>query len=137
VAQAVKLLAVRGHFRLELERKLVQRGYEPDEIAAAFAELERRRYLDDGAAARAYVRSRLTKGLGRSRLQAELAARGVTGELAREVLTELVPADDTEAARAVAARTFKKDPAALGRSLARKGFSGKAIRVVVGEWDGE
>jgi regulatory protein len=128
---------VRGHFRLELERKLVQRGYEPDEISTTFAELERRRYLDDGAAARAFVRGRLSKGLGRSRLAAELAARGVTGELAREVLTELVPVDDTDAARAAAVRHPKKDSAALGRSLARKGFSGKAIRAVVGEWDGD
>jgi regulatory protein len=126
---------VRDHFRLEIDQKLRTRGYEGGEIAAALAELERRQYLDDAVAARSYVRGRLTKGLGRARLQAELAVRGVTGELAREVLAELLPEDDTDAARAAARRHPKKDPAALARSLERKGFSSRAIRAVVGEWE--
>lgn len=132
----MKLLATRDHFRLEIEQKLRVRGYEGDEITATLAELERRGYLNDAAAARAYVRGRVAKGNGRARLAAELGVRGVTGELAREVLAELVPEDDTEAARAAARRTSTKDPAALARRLERKGFSGKAIRVVVGEWVG-
>jgi len=140
--QAVKLLARRTHFRRELGDKLARRGYPPEEVAETLDRLASRRYLDDGQAARQFVAGRLarTGGYGRARLAAELAARGVEGGMAREVLDELLPEDDLPAARAEARRwagaagaRSGKSPEALARRLERRGFSSRAIAAVLRE----
>ena len=129
-ARAVRLLAVRPHFRAELKTKLAQRGYPEDEIEAALDRLTSERFLDDIRAARDFVAHRLEKGgEGRLRLKAELVRRGASEEAVAAALAE-VPEDDLEAAREAAAkwaRSHKPDPAALARHLARKGFSRRAI----------
>jgi regulatory protein len=132
-ARAVRLLAVRPHFRAELKTKLAQRGYSEEEIGAALDRLASERYLDDIRAARDFVAHRLEKGgEGRLRLRAELVRRGASEEAIAAALAE-VPEDDLEAAREAAAkwaRSHKPDPAALARHLARKGFSRRAIFAV-------
>lgn len=134
--QAVKLLARRTHFRRELEQKLVQRHYPSDEIEEALDRLESRRYLDDEDASRRFVEGRLASGAyGRTRLKAELAARGVDGAVAAAVLDELLPEDELPAAREEAARwagrSGKRDPAALARRLERRGFGAGTIAAVL------
>ncbi len=137
--QAVKLLARRTHFRREIEEKLLRRGYPADEVAETLERLAARRYLDDAEAARQFVAGRLARsgGYGRARLAAELAARGVEGEVARQVLDDLLPEDDLPAARAEARRwagaAGRKAPEALARRLERRGFSARAIAAVLRE----
>ena len=132
--RAVKLLARRTHFRREIEVKLTQRGYPPEEIGEALARLESRRYLDDAEAARQYVSGKLARGgWGRARLLAELDARGVERGVAAVVLDELLPEDDLEAAREEARRHAGKAPAALARRLERRGFSASSIAAVLRE----
>lgn len=137
--QAVKLLARRTHFRREIEDKLARRGYPPEEIGETLERLAARRYLDDAEAARQLVAGRLARpgGYGRARLAAELAARGVDGEVARDVLDDLLPEDDLPAARAEARRwaggVGGKSPEALARRLERRGFSARAIAAVLRE----
>ncbi len=137
--QAVKLLARRTHFRREIADKLARRGYPAGEVAETLDRLAARRYLDDAQAARQFVAGRLGRGggYGRARLASELAARGVTGELAREVLDELLPEDELPAAREEARRwagaAGGKSPEALARRLERRGFSARAIAAVLRE----
>lgn len=143
--QAVKLLSRRTHFRREIETKLAQRSYSGDEIAEAVSRLEERRYLDDGEAARQYVAGRTGRGgYGRARLAAELGARGVDRTVADEVLGELLPEDDYEAAREEAMRAGGRptpaDPEArekiagkIARRLERRGFSRRSIARLLGE----
>ena len=136
--QAVKLLASRPHFRRELERKLFQRRYPEDEIAEALDRLEERRYLDDAEASRRFVEGRLAKGgYGRTRLSAELAARGVDEKVAREALDELLSEDELPAAREEAerwsGRSGRDDRAALARRLERRGFGAGTIARVLEE----
>jgi regulatory protein len=149
--RAVKLLARRTHFRRELAEKLAARGYPREEIDEAFDRLAARRYLDDAEAARQFLEGRLARGgYGRSRLQAELAARGVERSVADAVLDDLLPEDDLDAAREEARRhagrsSAGKDPAKLAQKIARclerRGFSARAIAAVLREqgWetDGE
>ncbi len=139
-ARAVRLLAARPHFRAEVARKLAQRGYPEGEIAAALDRLSSEGYLDDAAAAKGFVASRLGKGaLGRARLAAELQARGAGPEAVEAALAEL-PSDDLPAAREAAvryARSGKGDPAALARHLSRKGFSRRAIVALLRETGSE
>jgi len=132
--QAVKLLARRTHFRLEIVRKLVQRHYSESEIDKAVGRLEERRYLDDAEASRRFVEGRLARGgYGRRRLVAELSERGVDDSTVREVLDELLPEDELPAAREEARRSGKSDPAAIARRLERRGFSPSAIAAVLRE----
>lgn len=136
--RACELLARRPHFRRELQGKLERRGYPPPEIAAALARLEGQGYLDDAAAARGLIASRLARGgEGRSRLRAELERRGAAPAAVTAALDEL-PDDDLPAA-AAAARRWEgagrrgRSPEALARHLARKGFSRRAIFAVLKE----
>lgn len=141
-ARAVRLLAARAHFRAEVARKLAARGYPEEEIAAALDRLAAEGYLDDEAAAKSFVASRLGKGaLGRARLAAELQARGAAAEAIAAALAEL-PSDDLPAAREAAARYVQSqrsqrggqaDPGALARHLSRKGFSRRAIVTLLRE----
>jgi regulatory protein len=132
--KAAQLLAGRPHFRAELAAKLAKRGFPADEIAAALDRLEEQHYLDDRKAAADFIAHRRERGgESRLRLRAELVRRGAPAEAIDEALAGLDDEDDLEAAReacAKAARSIhkgRKDPAALARHLARKGFSGRAI----------
>jgi regulatory protein len=126
-AKAAQLLAGRPHFRAELAAKLARRGFPADEIAAALDRLEEQHYLDDRKAAADFVAHRRERGgESRLRLRAELVRRGAPPDAIEEALAGLGDEDDLAAARAIASRS-KKDPAALARHLARRGFSGHAI----------
>jgi len=134
--QAVRLLGTRPHFRRELEQKLAARAYEESEVTPALDRLAGAGYLDDLATARSFVAQRLARGAeGKLKLKAELERRGASSAAVTAALIE-IPDDDLEAARQAAAkwsRRGKSDPAALARHLAAKGFSRRAIGVVVRE----
>ena len=133
--KAVQLLATRAHFRRELDRKLLQRAFPPEEIEAALDRLRSEGYLDDRAAARDFVESRSSKGEGRTRLRAELLKRGASEEAVEAALSDL-PDDDLPAAREAAGKWERKggsDPRALARHLERKGFSRRAIVAVLSQ----
>jgi regulatory protein len=132
--RACRLLAQRPHFRRELQAKLARRGFPAGEIDAALARLEREGYLDDAAAARGLVASRLGRGggVGRVRLRAELERRGAAPAAIAAALAEL-PEDELPAARRAAASCRARTPAALARHLERKGFSRRAIFAVLKE----
>ena len=129
--RAVGFLTRRAHFSAELERKLRQRGYPDEEIAAALARLRSEGYLDDAALAREFVAAKATRsGIGKARARADLARRGLGAEVARDAAEAALPQDDLQDAREAArrwGRTHRPDAAALGRHLQRKGFSTRAI----------
>jgi regulatory protein len=133
--KAVELLGRRSHFRRELEAKLVQRGYDPSEVAETLTRLADRDLIDDRRTAREYVRGRLArKALGRPRLAHELRQRGVDSEAAEEALAELYPDDDLDLARR-AARGARGSRETVARRLDRLGFSGRSIVAVLKELD--
>lgn len=103
--QAVKLLARREHSRLELERKLDQRSYDRDTIAAALDELEEAGFIDAERFAESYVRLRAEKGYGPKRIRLELGERGIGGADAAAAL-ENAEIDWAESARDVRAKRF-------------------------------
>lgn len=138
--KAVEFLSRRAHFHREIERKLLGRGYEEEEVAASLARLAELGYLNEEEAARAFVQQRLRRGPeGRRRLEAELHKRGAEEAAAAAALDELMPEDDAEGARKAArswARRGKRDRQALARHLERKGFSRRAIFSALGELGG-
>jgi regulatory protein len=129
--KAVQLLGSRPHFRRELQAKLAQRGFPPEEIEEALDRLTGQGYLDDRRTAAGFVEHRLSRNNeGRLRLRAELEKRGAPAEAIADALAA-VPEDDLEPAREAAERWQRLhprgEPAALARHLARKGFSRRAI----------
>jgi len=101
LAAAATLLARRDFCTVELGAKLLARGFEPDAVRSALAELIERRYLDDVRYARRFIELRADRGQGPRRIrrdlaelglpvqliEAQLAAHGGWASLAREVLT--------------------------------------------------
>ena len=77
--QALDLLARREHSRLELERKLAARGFEPDLISEALDQLGRENLQSDARFAASFVQARAARGQGPVRIRMELAERGVGG----------------------------------------------------------
>jgi regulatory protein len=133
--KAVQLLGSRPHFRRELQAKLAQRNFPPEEIEEALDRLAGQGYLDDSRTAVGFVEHRLSRNNeGRVRLRAELEKRGAPAEAIEDALAA-VPEDDLEPAREAAERWQRLhprgEPAALARHLARKGFSRRAIFAVL------
>jgi regulatory protein len=84
--RALDLLARREHSRLELARKLRQKGCEDAEIRQIVEDLAQEGWLSDARFAESYLRVRLEKGYGPSRIQGELRDRGVAVELIAELM---------------------------------------------------
>lgn len=135
--KAAQLLALRPHFRRELERKLARADYEREEIGAALDRLSRLGLLDDAALAKGFVDSvAKRKGFGRRRIAQELARRGAPEEATRVALETRSGDEDLERAREIAVRFAEKggtDAQRLARQLDRKGFAKDAIFKVLKE----
>ena len=131
-AAALDLLARRTHFSFELERKLADRGFAAEDIAAALDRLRGSRLVDDQKAAVELIQSRLRRApQGRRRLRAELERKGLGSAVIDAALDETAPSEESELAREAARRfqrrSRKADPRALARHLARLGFSTRDI----------
>ena len=142
VARKILLDQLTGQARTrsELAAKLARKGV-PDALATRLLDrFEEVGLVDDEAFARSWVQSRQPgKGLARRALAQELRRKGVDDEVAREVLDEVDPDDEVEAARTLVRRKLRtvarleRDVAVrrLTGMLARKGYpAGVCFRVV-------
>ncbi len=137
-AAALALLAGREHSRLQLARKLAQREYSEDEIAAALDALAADGYLSDQRATTAKVAAGLRRGHGPGRIRNDLREAGlrtdqpITGDDGGDI-------DWVAQARALATRKFGDDPPAdytewarRARFLQARGFDSATIRKALG-----
>jgi regulatory protein len=134
--RALGLLAVRQRSRRELERRLVQAGFEPDAVQGEIERLERVGLIDDEAFARAVVESRMgRRGESRRAVAARLSSAGVDRELATTVLDSL-GGDETASAERLATERARRligvEPQIafqrLSGFLARKGYAPHVAR---------
>jgi regulatory protein len=96
--RALGLLAVRQRSRRELERRLVQAGFEADAVETELGRLEQVELIDDAAFAAAVVESRMgARGESRRAVGIKLQQAGVDREVA---LAALEDAPDGEQERA-------------------------------------
>src|SRR5207244_12978088 len=102
--RALNLLSFRDRSRRELERRLLQAGYEAEEVAEALDALERSGLVDDERFAPAVVEQEAGRRLsGRRAVASALAARGVDRNALRAALADLEdPAAGGERARELA-----------------------------------
>jgi regulatory protein len=75
--QALKLLARREHSQKELQRKLIKRGAEAEQIELVLQQLVEEKLLSDDRFCEAYIYHRRKAGFGPLRIQAELSERGI------------------------------------------------------------
>lgn len=97
-AYALRLLKVRPRSRREMEERLLQHGYPPEEVQRVLAQFEASGLLDDGVFARDWARTRMVRGMGDVAIVNELVHRfHVSPEVAREAVGEVF--DEEEAYR--------------------------------------
>ncbi|MDE6736933.1 MAG: recombination regulator RecX, partial [Treponemataceae bacterium] len=126
------LLARCEQCRAGLERKMRQKGFDKEPVAYALDYLERRQFLDDARFAAAWLRSHaVSKCQGRARLAGELAARGISRDIAAAALDAFFAEYDEAALcrKAVAKATRAgRSGDKLVKYLLDSGFSYRLIR---------
>src|SRR5262245_13091513 len=107
LALALQKLTRRPYAIVELKRQLLKYSEDETLIDSIIQQLIQRGYLDDRKLAEAFVQSGFEQKLrGRSRIEEELAARGVDPKLVRNALQEHFPTSE--------------EPGQLSRALERK-----------------
>lgn len=144
VQRALGLLVRREHSRVELTRKLVQRGIEAADAEAAVERLSQAGWQDEERFAHGLVRSRAQAGYGPLHIRAELGTHRLPDELIGQAL-DAYDGDWAENARALVQRRFGGQLADPGKRrkaadlLARRGFGGAIAAVVLRgaaqDWD--
>ena len=89
---ALRALGRKAHSTRELEVKLLARTGDASAVAGVLGRLMAGGYLDDRQCIETHAAMRLRRGdSGRSRLQREMAARGLPRDLVNQVLEEMFP----------------------------------------------
>lgn len=129
--KAVSYLARAEQSRFGLARKLIEKKYDKKYVEAALSYLEGRGYLSDLRYATAWLNTRrINHYEGRSRLSAELAARGIARDVANKALEEFFLENDEEeiCRKAYEKLSKSKSGEKLMAAMLRQGFTQKQIR---------
>lgn len=126
---AMDLLARREHGRVELTRKLRQRGAPPELVDSALDRLADEGLLDESRYLESFVASRARAGYGPQRIREDLAQRGLPRDAIESALRE-ASIDWGSHLRDVWQRKFggerpsdARERAKQGRYLAYRGYS--------------
>ena len=129
--KAVSYLARAEQSRFALTRKLIEKKYDKKYVEAALTYLEGRGYLSDLRYATAWLNTRRINHFeGRSRLAAELAARGIEREVAGQALDDFFTENDEDeiCRKAYEKLSKSKSGEKLTAAMIRAGFTSKQIR---------
>ena len=119
---------------MELERKLVARGFDSDLVADVLDVLERERLLSNLRFTEQFVHQRAARGHGPLKILHDLVQRGIDGDAAREFIHQSDPVWMKSARQARLKRFGDKPPqsfkerARQTRFLEQRGFSHEQIR---------
>ena len=137
--RALDLLSRRSHSAYELKTKLKQRSSEED-ASAAVQRMEELGYIDDRSFAENYARELWErKFFARSRIKRELFAKGVSSDIADDVI-EGFDDDEKERIRLIISKKYvlklrdEKGRNSVFSQLARLGYSYSDIRSVMSEY---
>ena len=132
--KAVSYLARAEQSRFGLTRKLLEKKHEKKYVEDALTYLEGRGYLSDLRFATAWLNTRrINHYEGRSRLAAELAARGIDRDVAKQALDEFFTEHEEEEICRNAYEKLSKTKSGekLTEALIRAGFQLKMIKRVL------
>lgn len=126
---AVALLARRDHSRQEIRQKLIQKQFDPIEVEQVLDDCQANGYLNDERYGALLLRSHISKGHGKSRIQQALVQKGVDKEAIQHIF-EQSDCDWFELAKQKALKKYAnkpidgpKDRAKRIRYLMGQGFS--------------
>ena len=134
--RALRLLSMREHSRVELERKLARFEEEEGTLAKALDELQVKGFINEARVIESVLHRRAGK-LGAARIKQELQGKGLDPQAVRDAVTGLQETE-RERAQEVWRRKFGAAPADAKeavrqmRFLATRGFTTDVIRRVVG-----
>lgn len=134
--RAVAYLGLSPRARKEIEKYLLDKGYDRAVVYAALKKLDDYRYIDDRLYAESLIKSK-SKKYGTYRLKAELKKKGI----AQEIIDELLDEGGDDNVYAVAQKYVKShracDRQKLKRFLAGRGFSWDSIDSAVSRLNAE
>ncbi len=130
---ALNLLSYRARTRVELRRRLRQKGFRPARIDLCLDRLEERGLIDDASVAAAFVRDRLRhRPKGRSALTAELRTKGISPELAHRAIDGVFDSErtsDQDLARAAVEKWVARQNRAVLEALVDDTWSDEKQKV--------
>jgi regulatory protein len=85
---AISLLARREHTKVELQRKLIAKGFANDEATKIIQDLGQQGLQSDKRFVESYIAMRCNRGFGPIKIKMELCERGVDQELIEQFLQE-------------------------------------------------
>jgi regulatory protein len=107
--RALNMLALRARSAGELRRQLVRKGEPTERVDAAIQRLTAAGFLDDGAFARQFARSKaIGAGMSRRRIEQELRRRGVSRDVGDGAIAEVFAEEDLDEAAVVERAARKK-----------------------------
>ena len=134
--KALTLLARREHSARELESKLVRKGLDAGESAAALAQLQSKDYQSDARFGEMLVRSRIAQGYGPRWIIAELKTHGIAEARARDLIDAAEP-EWSALVRLILRRRYGAKPATnlaerskRANFLLRRGFDAATVQSV-------
>lgn len=86
---AFLLLKYRQRSEQEIRSRMARKKFAADDIDETVGFLKEKRFIDDAGFARAWVASRLARGVGASRVKNELRLKGISLAIVQEALREL------------------------------------------------
>lgn len=129
---ALHFLGYRARSRVELQRRLLQKGYDAELVEETLAALDRNGLINDAEFSQSWVRARTgSKPMGSNRLAAELRQKGIDRELIDEALQVVDQDVEMDLALAVGRKKieqlrdedFRTARRKLGAVLMRRGFT--------------
>ncbi|MEY4364078.1 MAG: Regulatory protein RecX [Pseudomonadota bacterium] len=134
-ARALKLLSMREHTRLELERKLRAHAETPEQLSQALDALQAKGFINEARVVESVLHRRAAR-LGASRVRQELQAIGVADVAIAEAVehlrsTELARAREVWEKKFGAPAQDAKERAKQIRFLISRGFGAEVVRRVV------
>ena len=134
--RALRLLSLREHSRVELERKLGRFEEEEGTLTKALDELQAKGFISEARVIESVLHRRAGK-LGAARIKQELQGKGLDPQAVRDAVTGLQETENTRAQEVWrrkfgAAPTDAKETMRQMRFLATRGFATDVIRRVVG-----
>lgn len=87
----LNLLARREHSKFELQQKLSNKGFVPEDVTKIIQDLANQGLQSDDRFVEAYINMRSRRGVGPVRIKAELQERGINKEQSGQFLIESDP----------------------------------------------
>ena len=141
---SLRLLTATAKSRIELSKRLFDKGYGEEVIQETLGELEKLGLLNDRSFAE-NLKSRLTtsKPSGSRKIEFEMKRRGVPSKIRQEILEEITPEEETERARELGLARWEKFASLpedkrkkrLYDFLVRRGFGFRIARDLIEEFD--